>query len=147
MDYREGDRCAAVHGWVLSSLAVWGRLAQAHQLCHLLTHQNRPPIHPPCLSPPAAEIISRLQSFTHQNRVKCLLMTVAAHHLSDDEIGGLRKVRRAGAIGTAGWGGSKGASWLPTVHAAAAGVGQGVRCSRKAGGTRTPAPNPNPTKP
>lgn len=40
-----------------------------------------------------AEIISRLQSFTHQNRVKCLLMTIAAHHLSDEEIGGLRKVR------------------------------------------------------
>lgn len=48
--------------------------------------RRTPPAHP------AADIISRLQSFTHQNRVKCLLMTVAAHHLSDEEIGGLRKV-------------------------------------------------------
>ncbi|KAL4443603.1 hypothetical protein ABPG75_011340 [Micractinium tetrahymenae] len=42
--------------------------------------------------PLSTEIISRLQSFTHQNRVKCLLMTIAAHHLSDDQIGGLRKI-------------------------------------------------------
>ncbi|EFN57977.1 hypothetical protein CHLNCDRAFT_20239 [Chlorella variabilis] len=42
--------------------------------------------------PLSTEIISRLQGFTHQNRVKCLLMTVAAHHLSDEEIGGLRKL-------------------------------------------------------
>jgi calcium-dependent protein kinase len=42
--------------------------------------------------PLSAEIMSRLQTFTHQNRVKCLLMTIAAHHLSDEEIGGLRKI-------------------------------------------------------
>jgi hypothetical protein len=40
----------------------------------------------------AADIIGRLQSFTRQNRAKCLLLAVAAHHLSDEEIGGLRKV-------------------------------------------------------
>ena len=64
-----------------------------------LLHDCVPPIHTAKADPPplhlsccAAEIISRLQTFTHQNRVKCLLMTIAAHHLSDEEIGGLRKV-------------------------------------------------------
>lgn len=56
------------------------------------------PHNPPCpcchsMPPCATEIISRLETFTHQNRIKCLLMTIAAHHLSDEEIGGLRKVR------------------------------------------------------
>ncbi|PSC72461.1 calcium-dependent kinase 1 [Micractinium conductrix] len=42
--------------------------------------------------PLSMDIISRLQNFTHQNRVKCLLMAIAANHLSDEEIGGLRKI-------------------------------------------------------
>ncbi len=33
-----------------------------------------------------------LQAFTQQNRVKCLLMTVAARHLSDTAIGDLKEV-------------------------------------------------------
>lgn len=33
-----------------------------------------------------------MQAFTHQNRVKCLLMTVAARHLSDTAIGNLKEV-------------------------------------------------------
>ena len=58
---------------------------------------NRPSAARPPAAPACAEIISRLQSFTHQNRIKCLLMTIAAHHLSDEEIGGLRKVGAAPA--------------------------------------------------
>ncbi|GAB4819739.1 hypothetical protein N2152v2_006785 [Parachlorella kessleri] len=37
-------------------------------------------------------IFGRLQAFTQQNRVKCLLMTVAARHLSDTAIGDLKDV-------------------------------------------------------
>jgi hypothetical protein len=47
---------------------------------------------------PGADIIGRLQSFTRQNRAKCLLLAVAAHHLSDEEIGGLRKVVSSAAL-------------------------------------------------
>ena len=32
-------------------------------------------------------MLERLTRFTQQNRLKCLLMTVAARHLSDDEVG------------------------------------------------------------
>ena len=57
-----------------------------------LYHAARSSLRLPAPACPA-DIISRLQNFTHQNRVKCLLMAIAANHLSDEEIGGLRKVR------------------------------------------------------
>lgn len=43
-------------------------------------------------APMSTAIFERLQKFTMQNRVKCMLMTLAARHLSDDDIGSLREI-------------------------------------------------------